>query len=469
MDKLRTLLSVGIDIGTTTTQILFTRLTMETSGGFGCVPKTEITGKEIVYRSPIYFTPLKDDRIDSGGTAEIIRAEYAAAGFSPHNIDTGAVIITGESARRRNAPSVISAAAQLCGDFVAAAAGPDLESYLAGKGSGCCELSKKYEYIGKNICNLDIGGGTSNLGVFRGGKDVSAACLDIGGRLIRISGGFVEYIAPKLSVLLKKHDIGLRPGDSLSDGTAVKICGLLTRILEAACGLREPDGDLALMLCTKELSAVPDFFTFSGGVADCISSEPADFRYGDIGVYLGRALRRSRFFESGKVIASAETMRATVIGAGSYTLNLSGSTIFKNNIAFPIKSLPAAYVSLETPDDFDNFALSCRDSLRKTRSLYSKNAALAFGGFRSPTFAQCEQIAEAIAGNAYVKGEELVVLIREDWAKALGQALLRRLGKNAKLLCADGLNVSAGDFVDIGAPVGGANAIPVIIKTLVFG
>lgn len=195
MEK-RNLLSVGIDIGTTTTQILFTELTMETSGGFGCVPKSEITNKKILYRSPVYFTPIKNDSIDADETAKIISKEYEAFGITPSEIDTGAVIITGESARRRNAANVISSVSRLCGDFVATAAGPDLESYLAGKGSGCCKLSEKSEYRGKTVCNIDIGGGTANLGVFRQGKEVCAACLNVGGRLIKVSDGKITYILP---------------------------------------------------------------------------------------------------------------------------------------------------------------------------------------------------------------------------------------------------------------------------------
>lgn len=468
MAELKTLLSVGIDIGTTTTQILFTRLTMETGGGFGCVPKTEITDKEILYRSRVYFTPLDGDKIDGGGVVKIIEAEYDAAGFSPDDVDTGAVIITGESARRRNAPAVISAVSQLCGDFVAAAAGPELESYLAGKGSGCCELSEKFEYTGKNICNLDIGGGTANLGVFCAGRDTDAACLDIGGRLIRVSDGAVTYIAPKLSELLKRYGMNLCTGDMLTPDTAEKVCGLMVRTLEAACGLRDDNGDVSLMLCTPPLRVKADYFTFSGGVADCINVESPDFRYGDIGVFFGKAIRNSRFFQSGKTITSAETIRATVIGVGSYTLSLSGSTIFKNNIDFPLKSLPAAYVKLAAPADIEGLGARSCEKIEDVRRIYGKNAALVFEGFRAPSFAQSEKIADELK-QCFNSNDELIILMREDWAKALGQALLRRLGNDAKILCADGLNAADGDFVDIGAPVEGANALPVIIKTLIFG
>lgn len=480
MDKMETLLSVGIDIGTTTTQLVFTRLTMEISGGYGCVPTAEITEKKILYYSPIHFTPLDGDRIDGAKVAELVRAEYTRAGFSPADIDTGALIVTGETARRRNASAVISEVSKLCGNFVAAAAGPDLESRLSGKGSGCCALSEKFAYTGKNLCNLDIGGGTSNLSVFCGGKSVATACLDIGGRLIRVdANNIVTYIAPKLITLLQRHGIFLSIGDALSPAVATQICTVVTKVLETACGLWDGDtrstedavdaeADLSLLLCTAPLGVKPDYFTFSGGVADCISEGSSDFRYGDIGVYLGRSLRQSRFFKEGCVIPATETVRATVIGAGSYSLSLSGSTVFYQNIDFPMKSVPVACIQLESGNDIENLGVRAHMALEETRRMYGSSGALVLKGIHRPSFIQIEQIASELAQKVYSPDEPFVILTHEDCAKALGQALLRRLGHGARILCADGLTIWEENFIDIGTPVSGGLTIPVVIKTLIF-
>mgnify|MGYP002597556914 CR=1 FL=1 len=53
-----------------------------------------------------------------------------------------------------------------------------------------------------------------------------------------------------------------------------------------------------------------------------------------------------------------------------------------------------------------------------------------------------------------------------DLAKVLGQALAPRLP--GPLLCLDGVGVSNGDYIDIGAPVAGGTVLPVVVKTLAF-
>ena len=131
------ILSVGIDIGTTTTQLIFSRLTIQNEGTAYSVPRFAITEKEILYRSRIHFTPLLSDTvIDAEGVRKIIDAEYTASGFDRTDIQTGAIIITGETARKENARDVLSALSGYAGDFVVATAGPALESVLAGKGYG---------------------------------------------------------------------------------------------------------------------------------------------------------------------------------------------------------------------------------------------------------------------------------------------------------------------------------------------
>lgn len=154
------ILSAGIDIGTTTTQVIFSRLTMEKTGGYGVTPKVEVTNREVIYKSNIYFTPLtRDDEIDSEQVAHIISMEYENAGMTPDMLGSGAVIITGESAKKRNARMVTESIAELAGEFVVASAGPNLESLLAGKGSGAAALSQNEQIT---VLNLDIGGGTTN-------------------------------------------------------------------------------------------------------------------------------------------------------------------------------------------------------------------------------------------------------------------------------------------------------------------
>ncbi len=347
MDKTESVISVGIDIGTTTTQLVFSRLTLQSSGGYGITPKTVVSDKEILRRSHIYFTPLTgSDTIDAQGVRRIIEQEYAAAGFRPEMIDTGAVIITGESLRKSNSRSVCEEISSIAGDFVVTSAGPDLESVLAGKGAGCMELSEQPENLGKICCNLDIGGGTTNIACFRGGETISVGCLDIGGRLIRLdSSGRIIYISDKLRKLAERSGIMLETGSVLETGTAEQVCRIMCEVLESAVGLAPPNETVGYMATNHSIDVLPELFTFSGGVADCISSEHENFEFGDLGVILGRTLRRSKFFREGRVISAAETMRATVIGAGNCSIELSGSTIeYRNGIFAPLRLLYIDYI-----------------------------------------------------------------------------------------------------------------------------
>ncbi len=122
------ILSVGIDIGTTTTQLVFSRLTLENTASLVTVPRIEIIAKEVVFRSTIHFTPLKSQHeIDEQRVRELIEREYQSAGITPEQVQTGAIIITGEAARKQNAESVLRALSGLAGEFVVATAGRTLE------------------------------------------------------------------------------------------------------------------------------------------------------------------------------------------------------------------------------------------------------------------------------------------------------------------------------------------------------
>ena len=214
------ILSAGIDIGTSTTQLVFSRMILQNTGGFGRIPQIKVVSKEVIYESEIYFTPLSSrEEIDGERVHEIIKKEYEKAGVCPADLATGAVIITGETSRKRNAESVVRAIADVAGEFVVATAGADLESVLAGKGAGAADLSRK---TGKRVVNLDIGGGTTNICVFEDGNMVDTACLDIGGRLIRVKDGRVIYMAPKLQWLCGRLEIDLAEGGTAETGKAAQ-------------------------------------------------------------------------------------------------------------------------------------------------------------------------------------------------------------------------------------------------------
>ena len=277
--------SVGIDIGTTTTQLIISEITLKDVAGFGRMPETKIIDKKILYRSKIYFTPLLNEcDIDSAKIQSIIKREYDRAGFFPEELDTGAIIITGESMLKRNARSTVESLSSLAGDFVVATAGPDLESILAGRGSGAAELSEK---TGKLVANLDIGGGTTNIVYFKDGEVYDTACLDIGGRLIKVEDGKYTYVSEKVLM----HS-GIHPGENVDMRKLQNVAKLFADLLVQAIGLERQTKLLDYYKTNHLISVneVPEIIIFSGGVAACMEQKYDTFAFGDIGVMLAEAI-----------------------------------------------------------------------------------------------------------------------------------------------------------------------------------
>ena len=461
------ILSVGIDIGTTTTQLIFSRLTIQNEGTAYSVPRFAITEKEILYRSRIHFTPLLSDTvIDAEGVRKIIDAEYTASGFDRTDIQTGAIIITGETARKENARDVLSALSGYAGDFVVATAGPALESVLAGKGSGSQDYSEEHACA---VLNLDIGGGTTNLALFENGILRDTGCLNVGGRLMKFNTrGRLEYLSPVLKPFFD-FPIGSTPGEA----DLARVTALLVRVLEEAVGLCEKS-ELLQQFITDKLPTLPmrPLLSFSGGVADLIANEETNiFRYGDLGVLLGRTIAASALCKE-HYLRAKETIRATVIGAGSHTTELSGSTIFYDRVAFPLKNLPVAAL---TPQEEALEPAELAETVQKKLSLFSPEGTpvagvLALHGTQNTKFSELCKLADGIALGLrpQVKaGLPLILATAADMGKALGQAVGSLLPR-ASLVSLDGVELPEGAYLDIGAPVAGGQALPVVIKTLIL-
>ena len=439
------LLSVGLDVGTTSSQMVVSKLSVENKAGAFSVPEMEIAEREILYKSPVYFTPLLgQDLVNGAALRDIVEGEYEKAGIRRADVDTGAIIITGETSRRENAKAVLEALADLAGDFVVATAGPDLESVLAAKGAGAVDHSAR---TGKTVLHFDIGGGTSNIALIEDGKITATACLNVGGRLVKIDReGRMCYISPVLAGLFHGKNGAFADKEELT-----ALAEQLAQVLEMAAGLRAPDGwmnsletkGIATPVCALVRNDMPKVISFSGGVADCIEATHDWLEYGDIGVLLGQAIRKSRLCQ-GDYMLGAETIRATVIGAGAHSAQLTGSTVFHQNVDFPLKNLPVVE---------DMAHLSRLDG---PGVLAVREQAADFGAVQEIA----ARIAGAASGQVYVAAEQ-------DMAKALGVQLALRLGTEAKILCIDRVRLQEGDYLDVGTPVG--PAMPVVVKTLVMG
>ena len=280
--------SVGIDIGTSTTQLIFSKLTIENLASMYSVPRIKIIETNVVYKSDIYFTPLMPNGldIDAAKVKDIIAGEYKKAGRTPADLQTGAVIITGESARKENANEVLEALSDMAGDFVVATAGPDLESVLAARGAGTDRMSEEEH---TTIANIDVGGGTSNLAVFEKGNLIGTSCLDIGGRLIKVNNGKITYIFDKTEELAKKHGLEMHVGDRADANKIHKLTDIMVKHLAMAACLNEPDSEHAWLYTNDgqrmKLKVPVQGITVSGGVGDCVynpvqGGDP--FRFGEI-------------------------------------------------------------------------------------------------------------------------------------------------------------------------------------------
>ena len=441
------LCSVGLDIGTTSTQLIFSELTVENRAGSFSVPEMEIGQRKILYKSPVHFTPLTGtDRVDGEAIRKLIGQEYEAAGISREAVDTGAVIITGETSRKENAETVLRELSGFAGDFVVATAGPDLESVLAARGAGAVAYSAE---TGKTVLHMDIGGGTANLALIENGKILRTGCLNVGGRLIKLDPQHrITYLSPVLSGLC-----GLHSGSIVTEADLQPVAELLTRALEEAAGLRE-SSSLLPALTTAGTNFHPPvesvILSFSGGVADCIDRVLPWDTFGDIGPILGQCIRRSRLCEH--YILGAETIRATVIGAGCHSAQLSGSTVFHRNIPFPLQNLPV----LSAP------ARGLADFLRQELPKQEPTPVIALPpGPQDYTFLSA--LADLLAASL---PDPILLCMEQDMAKALGHLLALRLPSHRAILCIDRVRLTEGSYLDVGAPIG--PALPVVVKTIVF-
>ena len=452
------ILSVGIDLGTTTTQMIVSQLGMENTASDFSVPHMEILSRKILYESAVHFTPLLSaDTIDAAAVEEIIRREYAQAKIRPEDVQTGAVIITGETARKENAKSVLEALSRLAGTFVVATAGPALESVLAARGAGADQYAKAH---GVHVLHFDIGGGTSNLALYEPeGELVDTGCLNVGGRLLKLDAdGRVTYVSPVLK--------GIGLGDLVTPEALKPMIDELVQALEEAAGLRTASSCLHRYITDKTVSLpdAPLVISFSGGVADLIQNRETHWlRYGDIGVLLADAIRGSRLCE-GRFVFGTQTLRATVVGAGSYSTELSGSTVTCAHAEFPVQNLPAVTLS-QQEQQFSAQALAA--VIEKKLAVFGgEPAALSMAGIQSPGYGEILRLAEGIA-RGYTP-RPVVIALQCDMAKALGQALRCRMGADTPIICLDGIHVPEGSYLDIAAPVGGGTAVPVVVKTLAF-
>ncbi len=464
-------LSVGVDIGSSTSHLAFSRIVLERLDN-----RYVVTERETFFESEILLTPYTaDNLIDADSLGDFLDRQYRDALVQPDEIDTGALILTGVAVQRRNARRIGELFARHAGKMVAVSAGDALEATMAAFGSGAVARSIRDSVT---IMNVDIGGGTSKIAVCADGKVVDITAIDVGARLIcfdqdrRIRR--IEKPGRRFAACL---GLDLRTGVTLNDSAANAMAELMAeRLIDAMHG-RSPTagGSKLLRLAPLIGKRQIDQIIFSGGVAEYFYGKQST-TFGDLGPLLAGALRRRAEQLGSQVAEPSERIRATVIGAAQYTTQVSGSTIYVSPLEIlPLRNVPVVIPQITLDDNLiDPHAVSeaIRSELAKLDLVDGSRAVAVFVTWAgSATFqrldAFCRGLAEGLT-QTLKRGHPLIIVGDGDVGGLLGIHCREELRLRNAIVSIDGLQLTEFDFIDIGSVLDTSGAVPVVIKSLIF-
>ena len=482
MHTSRAMLSVGIDVGTTTTQVVFSRLEVANVAQPGQIPRFNVTARSLLYESPIRITPLrKNDEVNAPRLAQIVNAAYHDAGITPAQIETGAVIVTGEIARTRNADEILAAISDLAGEFVVMVAGPNVEAQIAGRGAGAAAYSAARF---SQVTNVDIGGGTANAAIFRVGQHIASSAMAVGGRQVIVdrATGIVRHIAPPGQLIINALNLPIEVNQAVDLQTLQRFTDCMADLVADLVTGVESDLGRQLQLSPPFLPATVSKskrLFISGGVGvyyydlPRLDSLEAALRHDDVGLLLAQSLRQNGRLQALPIAPPTQTIRATVMGTSSQTVKLSGSTIWAEAAALPLHNLPVVrpYLANGQASSPGALAQAIRSALlRWDGAQPTATYAIALELPPNLTFPQLQTIATGVAtfANAHLAaGSPLVLVTEQDYALVLGQTV-KALAPAYPLVSIDQVGLSEGDFIDIGKPILDGRIVPLSVKTLIF-
>jgi ethanolamine utilization protein EutA len=471
------LVSVGIDIGSSGTQVLFSRINMRRPGE-DLSSRYFVVSREALYQSPVSLTPYQsEERIDEAALGAIIDEAYNAAKLGPEDIDTGAVILTGEALRRENAEAIAGILSERGGDFVCATAGHHMEAMLAAYGSGAARVSNDE---GNRILNIDIGGGTTKLAVVEAGRVIRTAALHVGGRLHVVDGDQrLTRLDPAGRHLAAQAGFAWALGDRAPLEAMDTVAAWMADAVIAAVRDQVPPPAIEKLYLTEPLGDLGriDGIMFSGGVAEYVyRREGRDF--GDMGRRLGYALRRR--IEGGALpwplLPARECIRATALGASEYSVQLSGNTIYVSNprSLLPRRNLQVLQPTLDLPEEIEVEQVA--QTIRAHFAAFDltegeSEIALALRWRGAPSYDRIAAFAKGIVlGLAQTVGTKkpLYLVLDGDLAQTLGGILREEMGIDNDLLVIDGIILWDFDYIDLGRVRLPSHTVPVTVKSLVF-
>jgi len=466
--------TVGIDIGSSTSHLLFAKVVLQRQSQ-GLSSRFVVIGREIVWRSPILLTPfLLDGTIDAHELGEFIRRCYREAGFTQSEIDSGAVILTGEAIKRKNARAIDELFAGEAGKFVCATAGHKLESRLAAHGSGAVALAKARDTC---LLHADVGGGTTKLALIDRGAIVGLSVFAVGGRLIATDAtGAWTRIDHSARLVADDLKMKISP-QALADEA---VCRRIARRLATVAADMILDASLdplgVSLLLTERLprGRAPSAITFSGGVAEYMFGHETQ-EFGDIAKELaaelaGELSRRSRL----TLIDPGQRIRATVIGASQFTVQVSGKTIYlPDPYVLPVHNVPVLHIELGSRGviDADRLAAAVRAGMEEIDLDRNARVAIAFAWHGDPEHSRLKAAGEALLRALAPLAERiklLLLMIEGDIGKTFGRLLHRELHWPGKIVSIDGVDLHELDYVDVGELIAPPGVVPVVIKSLLF-
>jgi ethanolamine utilization protein EutA len=473
------LLTVGIDIGSSTSHMMFARVHLQRLGT-ALSSRFVVVARNVLWQSPILLTPyLADYTIDTDELGGFIGGCYALADIDPETVDSGAVILTGEALKRKNARAIAELFSAEAGKFVCASAGHHMECQMAAHGSGAIALSRAR---GATILNVDIGGGTTKFALIRNGEIVAAAAIAVGGRLIvEEQGKGLTRIEEPAEVIARALGITLEAGKPLDAENRERIAERMARLIAGMIDLRAP-GELARRLLVTDpwpphlANTGIDAMTFSGGVAEYLYKREAR-RFGDLGPDLAHALSHTLAHRRDlpPVWDPGQGIRATVIGAAQFSVQISGNTItIAEPGELPLQNLPVIACDFALRDGIDAGAVASEVRAALTRSDVAEGdgpVALSFPWHGDPAHARLHALADGICTalpKTLSSRAPLVLLIDGDVGMSLGRVIRHETAPGANVIAIDGVQLKQFDYVDIGRVIPVTNVVPVIIKSLLF-
>lgn len=471
------LTSIGIDVGSSGTQLAISRLYLERHGE-GRSGALSASRRELIYQSPILLTPFKSEElIDDAALLRFVRQAMGSAGVDPDAIDCGVVLLTGAARERENAEAITTRLAEMCGDLVSAAAGHHVEARLAAYGSGAAEYSAAHRL---RLLNVDIGGATTKLAVAAAGTIVSAQALSIGGRIAVVDRDW-RLVRLDPSAIAHARAVGLdwRAGEATNPRDFDRVAQHMADTLIGVLAGKIDAGDVEGLLLTPPWQPLGriDGFMLSGGVAEYVyGRETRDFF--DFGKRLGRALadRIGKGQLPWPLMPAGECIRATVLGASAYSVETSGRTSFISDPAtlLPRRNVRVVKVDYAGAGDIDPEALALaiqRAAEASDITDEDRDVAFAFNWRGAPEHRRLSAfaagIAKGLAGHI-AQSRSLLLLVDGDVARSLAALLTEEQSISGAMLVLDGVMASDLDTIDIGRLRMPSETVPVTIKSLVF-